>query len=130
MPLRTVVKIKQISTNPYSSGERRRANTKPTMKVTPSQERHQQHSILLLLSFNFFMILQTFVLPLKTNYCNISNFPIKHINTNKQILIKFNLNFKVNAKYYSRVRFTKIVSPYIKIPHFMSNINPSSNITI
>jgi len=35
MPLRTVVKIKQIPINPYSSGERRHANTKPTMKVTP-----------------------------------------------------------------------------------------------
>lgn len=35
MPLKTVVKIKQIPINPYSSGERRHANTKPTMKVTP-----------------------------------------------------------------------------------------------
>ncbi len=35
MPLRTAVKIKQIPINPYSSGERKRANTKPTMKVTP-----------------------------------------------------------------------------------------------
>lgn len=35
MPLRPVVKIKQIPINPYSSGERRRANTNPAMKVTP-----------------------------------------------------------------------------------------------
>ena len=56
MPLRIVVKIKQIPINPYSSGERRRANTKPTMKVTPCPKRHQQHSTLLLLSFYFLMI--------------------------------------------------------------------------
>ena len=35
MPFSTVVKIKQIPINPYSSGDKSRANTKPTINVTP-----------------------------------------------------------------------------------------------
>ena len=35
IPLRMVVKIKQIPTNPYSSGDNKRARTRPVTNVTP-----------------------------------------------------------------------------------------------